>query len=215
MIGKSKPKATHPKLPEDEATASSVPEDLEGERQEAPVPKSMAMPPSRGSGISVPSGRRGAHLGVPAPGLRTTRSGGGGGPTGGGRPNEGRSLVVGREIRLSGEITSCERLVVEGNVEADLTDSRSLEISEHGSFKGNARVELCEVAGHFQGELTVNDTLVVKASGRIEGKLRYREMEVERGGKIVGSTEQLGSGSDSGSTSDVEQTSREPAEGKS
>jgi cytoskeletal protein CcmA (bactofilin family) len=215
MIGKSKPKATHPKLPDDEAPASSPTGESGEERQEASIAKSMAMPPSRGSGISVPPGRRGVHLGIPAPGLRTTRGGGSGGSAGSGSPTEGRSLVVGREIRLSGEITSCERLVVEGNVEADLTDSRSLEISDHGSFKGNAKVEICEVAGHFQGELTVNETLVVKASGRIEGKLRYREMEIERGGKIVGFLEQLSDDAASGSASDIERRFSEPAEGES
>ena len=212
MIGKSKSRATQPKNPEDEAAEASGTPASGSERQEPQLTKSMATPPSRGSGISVPPGRRGAHLGIPAPGLRTTRSGGSGGPAGGGRPAEGRSLVVGRELRLSGEITSCERLVVEGNVEADLTDSRALEISEHGSFKGNARVDVCEVAGHFQGELTVNETLVVKASGRIEGKLRYQEMEIERGGKIVGSLEELsvetapnpGFGSEREATEDAE-----------
>lgn len=151
----------------------------------------MATPPSRGSGITVPPGRRGSNLGITAPGARSPR-GGGGGFEGGDTPTEGRRLVVGREIRLSGEITSCERLIVEGNVEADLNDSRSLEISEHGVFKGNATVDLCEVAGLFQGELTVNETLTVKSSGRIEGKLHYREMEIERGGRIIGSLAEMG-----------------------
>src|SRR5207302_10198484 len=32
---------------------------------------------------------------------------------------EQRTLIVGREISLSGEITSCDRLVVEGSVEAN------------------------------------------------------------------------------------------------
>src|SRR5260221_7101391 len=32
-----------------------------------------------------------------------------------------RTLIVGREIALSGEISSCDRLVVEGSVQANLT----------------------------------------------------------------------------------------------
>ena len=33
---------------------------------------------------------------------------------------EVRKLIVGREISLSGEITSCDKLIVEGSVEANL-----------------------------------------------------------------------------------------------
>ncbi len=38
---------------------------------------------------------------------------------------EHRKLIVGREIALSGEITSCDRLVVEGSVEANLARGQS------------------------------------------------------------------------------------------
>src|SRR3546814_4945852 len=55
---------------------------------------------------------------------------------------------------------SCEKLVVEGRVEADLRDSQSLEISEPGLFKGNATVEDCEISGTFEGDLTVTGLLV-------------------------------------------------------
>src|SRR6516225_9487949 len=37
---------------------------------------------------------------------------------------EVRKLIVGREITLSGEITSCDKLIVEGSVEANLTNCR-------------------------------------------------------------------------------------------
>lgn len=99
---------------------------------------------------------------------------------------EGRKLVVGREICLSGEIKTCEKLVVEGKVEADLRDSHSLEISEPGLFKGNATVEDCEISGTFEGELTVTGLLVVLPTGRVSGKIRYAEVELSRGATLSG-----------------------------
>src|SRR4051794_2733369 len=53
-------------------------------------------------------------------------------------PTERRTLIVGREISISGDIKSCNRLVVEGSVEAVLHDCRDMEIAETGLFKGNA-----------------------------------------------------------------------------
>lgn len=99
---------------------------------------------------------------------------------------EGKKLIVGQGIRLSGEIQACEKLVVEGEVHADLTGALVLEISENGLFKGRATVDYAEISGSFDGELTVRDRLLLRGSGRIDGDLRYAEMEIERGGRIRG-----------------------------
>src|SRR5262249_38813258 len=56
------------------------------------------------------------------------------------RDPEARKLTVGREISLSGEINSCDRLVVEGSVEANLSGCRDIEIAEGGLFKGSASI---------------------------------------------------------------------------
>lgn len=99
---------------------------------------------------------------------------------------EGKKLIVGKGIRLSGEIQACEKLVVEGEVHADLTGALVLEIAESGLFKGRATVDYAEISGSFDGELTVRDRLLLRGSGQIDGDLRYAEIEVERGGRIRG-----------------------------
>jgi cytoskeletal protein CcmA (bactofilin family) len=102
------------------------------------------------------------------------------------RQSPGHTLVVGRDIRLTGEINACQRLVVEGTVEAELTDTRTLEIADTGHFRGSAVVGTCVVSGSFDGELTVSGLLAVRAGGRVGGAVRYAEIEIERGGRITG-----------------------------
>jgi cytoskeletal protein CcmA (bactofilin family) len=101
-------------------------------------------------------------------------------------PIEGRKLIVGKEIVLSGQITSCERLVVEGRVEASLSDSRWMEIAESGVFKGMAEIENAEIAGAFEGTLTVCEKLMIRAGGKVSGTIRYARIEIEEGGQIAG-----------------------------
>ena len=43
--------------------------------------------------------------------------------------SEGKKLLVGRDIFLTGEITACNRLLIEGRVEASLAESQSIEIA--------------------------------------------------------------------------------------
>src|SRR5262245_21925954 len=53
----------------------------------------------------------------------------------------GKRLIVGKGIKLSGEISSCDRLVVEGEVEVTLNDTLALEIASSGRFTGGCEVE--------------------------------------------------------------------------
>ncbi|MBV9828562.1 MAG: polymer-forming cytoskeletal protein [Alphaproteobacteria bacterium] len=97
-----------------------------------------------------------------------------------------RKLIVGREISLSGEINSCDKLIVEGSVEANLQNCRDVDIAESGLFKGSATVEDIEVRGRFEGNLIARKRLLVRSTGHVAGSIRYGEIEVERGGQISG-----------------------------
>lgn len=97
-----------------------------------------------------------------------------------------KKLIVGREIVLSGEINSCDRLVVEGRVEANIADCREIEIAESGTFKGSAEIEFADISGNFEGSLTASSLLLVRSTGRVTGNVRFGQLEIERGGQIVG-----------------------------
>ncbi len=104
----------------------------------------------------------------------------------------GKRLIVGQGISLSGEITACDRLVVEGSVQVTLNETRAIEIAESGRFtNGKAEVEDAEISGVYEGELTVRNRLLIRATGRVKGAVRYGELEIERGGKLTGSVSMI------------------------
>lgn len=107
---------------------------------------------------------------------------------------ECKKLIVGRDISLSGAITACDKLVVEGTVEANLSEAGTIEIAETGLFKGNADVDEAEIGGRFEGGLTVRRKLTIRASGRVEGTIRYSRIIIESGGVISGTVELLPEG---------------------
>ncbi len=110
----------------------------------------------------------------------------------------GSKLIVGPNIKLKGvEIHDCDTLVVEGRVEATMV-SRAIQIAESGAFNGKVDVEVAEIRGHFQGEMTARKRLVIHATGRVSGKIRYGKMLVQEGGEMSG---------DIGATSETAQLS--------
>jgi cytoskeletal protein CcmA (bactofilin family) len=96
------------------------------------------------------------------------------------------TLVIGRQIVLSGEVTSCTRLVVEGTIKANIKECRDIAIAEGGLFSGSAAVQSADISGRFEGELKVSGRLLIRAPGLVSGTVEYRELEIERGGRIAG-----------------------------
>jgi cytoskeletal protein CcmA (bactofilin family) len=104
-------------------------------------------------------------------------------------PEGGSKLTVGPNIKLKGvEITDCDTLVVEGLVEATM-DSRVIQISQQGEFKGSAEIDIAEIRGVFDGNLTVRQKLVIYATGKVTGKIRYGKVVIEEGGQLSGDIE--------------------------
>jgi cytoskeletal protein CcmA (bactofilin family) len=98
----------------------------------------------------------------------------------------GSKLIVGPNIKLKGvEITDCDTLVVEGLVEATM-DSRLMQIAEIGAFKGSAQIDIAEIRGSFDGDLTVRDRLVIYGTGKVTGTIRYGKVVIEEGGQLAG-----------------------------
>jgi len=98
----------------------------------------------------------------------------------------GSKLSVGVNIKLKGvEITDCDVLVIEGHVEATV-QSKVMQIAKPGTLKGIATIDVAEVNGEFSGELTARSRLVVHATGRVTGTIRYGQLIVAEGGEVSG-----------------------------
>lgn len=102
------------------------------------------------------------------------------------KPTAKRVLTVGPDIQMKGEITTCDRVVIEGLVDATMRDVHTVELTESGSLKGTAEVEDAEISGSFEGDITVRGKLTIYASGRVRGNITYGEIEIQRGGQISG-----------------------------
>lgn len=104
---------------------------------------------------------------------------------------EGKRLIVGRLVRIAGEISGCQHLTVEGAVDAKLDGVRDIEVATTGILKGSADVESAVVAGVFDGALTVRTHLDIAATGHVRGQIAYRSVTVATGGKITGTVSEI------------------------
>ena len=141
-------------------------------RQPSPVPGGSNVTGQTSTSTTNPSTASSMNTSKPAA-SSTTESG-------------GSKLTVGPNIKLKGvEITDCDTLVVEGTVEATM-DSRVIQITEQGAFRGTAEIDIAEIHGEFDGSLTVREKLVIFSTGKVTGKIRYGKLVIEEGGQLSG-----------------------------
>ncbi|TAG27388.1 MAG: polymer-forming cytoskeletal protein [Burkholderiales bacterium] len=104
----------------------------------------------------------------------------------GNKPASTSRLTVGPHIKLKGvEITDCDTLVVEGSVQASM-DSRVMQIAEGGSFTGSAQIDEAEIRGDFDGQLTARHKLMLYATAKVKGQIRYGKLVMEEGAQLSG-----------------------------
>jgi cytoskeletal protein CcmA (bactofilin family) len=129
-----------------------------------------------------------AHASPPSPALAPAPANAAAAPT---AESTGSKLFVGVNIKLKGvEISDCDLLVVEGNVEATV-HSKEMHIAQPGTLHGTALIDVAEVHGEFTGELTARTRLVVHGTGKVSGTIRYGRLIVADGGTISGDMKQI------------------------
>ncbi len=96
-----------------------------------------------------------------------------------------QAFVVDAGVRLVAETLECSELLVKGHLEASVRAAR-LWVAPGGQVIGSAEVDSADVAGRFEGTLSVAGRLVIDAAGSVSGRTRYDEIVIEPGGQIAG-----------------------------
>lgn len=103
-----------------------------------------------------------------------------------GEQNEQKgSIFIGEGVTVTGSFSIPGRAVVNGTLNGELSADELL-VGEQGKLVGKIVARNADIHGQTNDTLTVRSHLVVRASGRVNGKASYGELEIERGGLVAG-----------------------------
>jgi cytoskeletal protein CcmA (bactofilin family) len=74
-------------------------------------------------------------------------------------------------------------------IEGDLTAEEVL-IGPTGRITGRVSAKVIDVRGQLHNTIVSEKSLIVRATGKIVGKIHYSEIEIEKGGEIQGALSQ-------------------------
>ena len=81
--------------------------------------------------------------------------------------------------KIIGTIIADSDIRIDGRVEGDMQCSGKVVIGEKGSVKGEIACQNAEIMGMMEGKISVQQTLALRASGKIEGEVKTQTLIVE------------------------------------
>jgi cytoskeletal protein CcmA (bactofilin family) len=101
------------------------------------------------------------------------------------RPEEENVAYIGAGVTLKGEISVPDIIIVDGAIEGDVS-ARFVQVGQGGAIRGAVRATEADIAGWISDQIEVKQLLAVRATGRVEGKVTYGEIELARGAVVAG-----------------------------
>lgn len=133
-------------------------------------------------------GRRDGDLGgTPDSGTTGTREVMGSAP--GRSPSEGVA-VIGRSIRINGDLRGEEDLKIEGDVSGTVELKKgNLTIGKEGKVKADVYAKAIMVDGTMEGDLYASERVNIRAQAHVRGNVTAPRVGIEDGAKFKGSIE--------------------------
>ena len=97
-------------------------------------------------------------------------------------PND---LFIGHGVSFKGEAKVPNKAVINGDFDGTL-ETKTLKIDADGVVSGNTSADDVTVHGKLNAELNCRNLLSIETLGEVNGRLKYGEIEIARGGKLIG-----------------------------
>jgi cytoskeletal protein CcmA (bactofilin family) len=103
-------------------------------------------------------------------------------------PPAGKSAVIGAGIKINGEISGNENILIEGRVEGRISLSgNDVTIGKTGQVMADVSAKTIRVAGEVSGDLQAKERVVISGSGNVRGNVVAPRVVLEDGAVFKGS----------------------------
>lgn len=105
-------------------------------------------------------------------------------------PSRESSAAIGASIRIRGDVTGDENLVIQGHIEGTIkVQGHNVTISKTGRVKANIEANQIIVEGELQGDMFGDEKVIIRESGNVHGNIVAPRVTLEDGALFKGSIE--------------------------
>ncbi|HUF72957.1 MAG TPA: polymer-forming cytoskeletal protein [Gammaproteobacteria bacterium] len=131
-------------------------------------------------------GRKDADSGHTASGQSATGQAASAAP----RAASGQGAIIGRSIKINGDVKGAEDLRIEGDVSGTVElKSNSLTVGKEGKVSADIYARSITVEGTTEGDLFASERIAIRASANVRGNLLAPRVSLEEGARFKGAIE--------------------------
>lgn len=124
-------------------------------------------------------------------------------------PAGGQRATIGRSIKIRGEVSGDEDLLIQGHVDGTVNlQEHSVTIGSDGDVKANITARVITVEGTVRGDLIADEQVILRSSAQMEGDIAAPRLVLEDGARFRG-------GVDMGDPAETDKRAREAASSSS
>ena len=113
-------------------------------------------------------------------------------------PRARSSAVIGPSVRIKGNISGDEDIVIEGNIEGIIEfASNEVIVGASGRVRADVSAEVIKIDGEVVGDIAGREKVVISKTGKVQGNIVAPRVTLEDGAKFKGSIDMDPSESDS------------------
>ena len=106
------------------------------------------------------------------------------------KSSEESSAAIGASIRIKGDVTGDENLIIQGEVEGTIVvQGHNVTISKTGKVKADIEARQIIVEGKLEGDLNGDEKVIICETGNVYGNIIAPRVKLEDGALFKGSIE--------------------------
>lgn len=103
------------------------------------------------------------------------------------KPSEAQMMsLLSQGTRFNGNIEASAAMRIDGEVEGDIISTDKLVLGINAVITGSIEAEEVVIGGMIYGSVKAKKTLLLQSTGKVEGDIRAKEIEIEKGGFFIG-----------------------------
>ena len=103
------------------------------------------------------------------------------------KPSEAQVMsLLSQGTKFNGNIESSAAMRIDGEVDGDIISTDKLVLGINAIITGSVEAAEVVIGGMIHGSVRARKTLLLQSTGKIEGDIRAREIQIEKGGFFKG-----------------------------
>ncbi len=94
--------------------------------------------------------------------------------------------VIGESTRVRGRVSGDGNLLVEGQIEGDITIRGDLSIASGGTATSNVDADAVSVSGTLEGDVNARGTVSIESGATVRGNIRGASVSIAEGAEFAG-----------------------------